>query len=106
MRRHASPNILNDLDKINPDHAAEIRRVASSHTTSTTILGANRPAPVRDWVRKIGPHREVTRPDPKARSTSLTTKPPHTWPAPTPFKAESGRAVPGRLGSMPSKTSP
>jgi hypothetical protein len=107
MMKHASDAILGDLAKLNPDHRAQIREVAGSNTTSTTILGANRPAPVRDWVRKIGPHREVTRPDPKAPPTSGSTKPSHTWPAPTTHGAfSSGTARRGKLGTMPSREGP
>jgi hypothetical protein len=101
--KHISNGIAGDLAKLNPDHRAQIREVAGRDTTSTPILGANRPAPVRDWVRKFGPRRHDPLPPPEMPRGPQ--KPAHTWPAPAPFKAESGRAVPARF-TMPSRTGP
>jgi hypothetical protein len=104
--KHASPNILSDLDKLNPDHAAQIREVAGRDTTSTTILGANRPAPVRDWVCKIRPHRTDGQPNFIAPPRTGSTKPPHSWPPPTKFTPQSGIAKKAAIGSMPSRVGP
>jgi hypothetical protein len=98
--KHASPNILNDLDKMHPDHAAEIRRVAGSDTTSTTILGANRPVQVRDWARKIGAHHSD--PLPAREMPAYGGKPKADWPKPAHGPFASGVARSGAIGSMPS----
>jgi hypothetical protein len=103
--KHASDAILGDLQKLNPVIRANVKRVSSADTKSTTILGANRPAPVRDWVRKIGAHRNVSRPDPQAAARTGSTKPPADWPS-NPARLESGLAVRGSLGSQPSKVGP
>jgi hypothetical protein len=106
--KHASPNIPSDLDKLNPDHAAEIRRVASSNVNSTTVKGSARPMPFVDKTLKVRSETVIAnRPSPIAPSTSLTTKPLNT-PSPTPTHGPfaSGMARAGRLGTMPSKTAP
>jgi hypothetical protein len=46
--KHASPNILSDLDKLNPDQRAEIKRVAGADLTGSSPLGASRVLPARD----------------------------------------------------------
>jgi len=51
--KHASDPIMDNLSKMHPDHAAEIRRIAGSDTTSTTILGANRPAGQIDMPMRL-----------------------------------------------------
>jgi hypothetical protein len=103
MMEHASPKILADLDKLNPDHAAQIREVAGRNTTST-VLGANRPAPVRDWVRKIA--RPATDPLPAREMPASSGKPKADWPAPTHGPFASGLAKKASLGTMPSRTGP
>ena len=103
--KHAS-NILNDLDKMSPAIADEIRKVAGSDTTSTPIRGANRDAGAIDMNKKVGPHYDVTRPPAKAPPTTGSTKPAHSWPAPTRGTLGSGLARKSAIGSMPSRTGP
>src|SRR5262249_18542867 len=90
--KHASPNILGDLGKLNQNHAAEIRRVAGSDVSSTTPRGANRPAGAIDMSRKvIAETRIVNRPSPIAPSTSRAKAPPADW-AVTRVTFSSGKA--------------
>jgi len=92
--KHASPSILGDLDKMHSDHASEIRRVANSDTSSGTPKGASRRLPQVDMSKKIGPHRDVARPNPVAPSRDGSTKPLNSpWPT-SPIRLESGKARP------------
>jgi hypothetical protein len=105
--KHASQQILSDLDKMDDRHASEIRRVAGADLTGSSPLGASRVLPARDMARKMVSGTVIAnRPSPIAPPRTGSTKPPHTWPAPTAFKTESGLARPGRLGTMPSRDAP
>jgi hypothetical protein len=73
---------------------------------TTSVKGASRRLPAVTMSTKIGPHRDVARPSPMALPRSGTTKPAHTWPAQMPFKAESGLAKRGAIGSQPSTKAP
>jgi hypothetical protein len=108
----ASKAILGDLDKMNLSIAENVRRVADGgdvpRVTPTVEgpaknpRGANRPVAAQTMSAKIGSHRDVTRPSPKAPPTS-GSKPPADWPTNS-ESFSSGLARPGRLGTMPSKT--
>jgi hypothetical protein len=104
--KHASPNILSAADKLDPTIAANLRRVATADTGSSTPKGANRPAGQVDMARKIGPHRTTSIPDTRAPSTSGPAKQPHSWPPPTKFTPQSGIAKKAAIGSMPSRVGP
>jgi hypothetical protein len=112
----ASKAIMADLDKLDDVIRQNVQRVAGGGDVPRVTPavegpvrnphGSARPVAAQTMSTKIGPHRNGSIHDTQAPSTSGSTKPAHTWPAPTPFKAESGLARPGRLGSMPSKVAP
>jgi hypothetical protein len=105
--RHISESIAGYLDKLGDDKLERVRDLANRDTSSTSIKGANAREPARDMsVKVVAETQHFDAPSPKAPPTSGSTKPAHTWPAPTSFKAESGRAVAARLGTMPSRTGP
>jgi hypothetical protein len=51
--KHISDPIAGDLGKLDPVIRNEVRRVAGSHTTSTSSKGANRKLPAVDMSRKV-----------------------------------------------------
>jgi hypothetical protein len=103
--KHISDGIAGDLDKLNPDHRAQIRQVAGLDLDAATPKGANRDPGAVDMNRKIGPHRDVARPDPNPPPMG-SGKLKADWPAPTHGTFSSGMARAGRLGSMPSDKAP
>jgi hypothetical protein len=105
--KHASPNILSDLAKLNSNQRAEIKRVAGADLTGSSPLGASRVLPARDMdLKVVSETQHFNTPSPNAPPTSGSTKPLNTpWPT-NPCKLESGLARPGRLDSMPSRVGP
>ncbi len=95
---HASKPILADLGKLNPDHRAEIKRIATSDTrgSSTPVTPAG--------ARPVSASRKVTRPDPSAPPIG-TTNPRADWPT-TRSTFASGLARPRVRGSLPSREGP
>jgi hypothetical protein len=68
--------------------------------------GASRRMAQVTMSTKVGQHRNVSRPNPVAASTSMSTKPLNTpWPT-NPAKLGSGLAKRAAIGSMPSSKAP
>jgi hypothetical protein len=102
----ASKAIMADLSKLDAVIRQNVRRVATSDLDAATAKGASRLIGQVTMPNKIGAHRNVSRPDSQAAPTGGSTKPAHTWPAPTHGPFASGMARPGRIGTMPSLKTP
>jgi hypothetical protein len=104
--KHASPNILSDLDKLNSGQRAEIKRVAGADLTGSSSLGASRVLPARDMdLKVVSETQHFNTPSPKAPPTTGLKAPSEDWPK-NPMSASSGKAVKGSLGSRPSSIGP
>jgi hypothetical protein len=99
---HASELILGDLQKLDPETRAEIRRVAGADLGGSSVAGADRSLPAVG-MRPIAPSRTVSRP--AATMPVGSAKPAADWPT-TRSQLASGLARPGRLGTMPSHEGP
>jgi hypothetical protein len=57
---HASKPILDDLQKLDPSHAREIKRVAGADTAGSSPPGANRVLSAVGMARKVLPSSRVS----------------------------------------------
>jgi hypothetical protein len=102
--KHISPGIAADLQKLDPSHRAEIRRVAGKDTENMSARGENRPVRAVGMDRKVAASRIASRLDPIGPPCDSPV-PRANWPA-NHSRLVSGVAQPTAHPSLPSPAGP